>query len=764
MALIEVELLVERFSQFVQFVAATGPIPIGTVSALGPSRLIASFGWNQVTVGPAPPGFVVPSGALTARCDVTLRHVSTAQLDVDPNAAGSTTPATCYIVVTASAFELRVDLVRIEIAGAAPQTFSPGLLVVRRPHPPQLGFLAPVAATLLQRDGIVTLRFATRMGDSLQGTPLNLLPAGSEWAIRLSGEFFVEQLLDALQGALATPPPGATIEEPASASWGQQDGSWAAIGHVGLEKKNACPGLLEDVDISIGVDVVLTPSATVVEPPPPPSSLNLTLRLSSNVSDWDTFRCWLGLGGLGSSILGYIATPIVGPGAGGLGFLVGSISSLIAIAETVRLDAGHEITDTNVANFTPVSSSSTTATYTSTMGLPALVSTAPDGSRNGTIAAATTGPSGMLISGTLVVYQPLHKPTFVPSDTLTGVLQFSFDCGRFTWLREADIVPIEIQDPVEVLGTNIGRALVSVFPSSVVTPPHLWSVASPPPTFTQSVAILGSELVKANDAGRLYLHTSAGLRRYDIAPLADAKAPTQMDTVEAVSRCMRRVKAFTTIEELTWLVDPPPYDYGFPPLRQWLFTFGDLPAGTHLTIHRVRDGIRGDLALHLVADTAGEASFELVTDAAGQLVLEHNRAPSVQGRLLQRWLLPTTVVDVGRAGRGLARSGSTLIVLQRDGLVEYDVSRGTTRRRLGRLRVQRLEAGRLEIVEEIRRHIDGGTIGRAAALLDPARRGHDTSTNAPPFSLTLRDGKVAALFENTLVIGRPWHAPRVVRR
>ena len=84
MALIEVELLVERFSQFVQFVAATGPIPIGTVSALGPSRLIASFGWNQVTVGPAPPGFVVPSGALTARCDVTLRHVSTAQLDPPP--------------------------------------------------------------------------------------------------------------------------------------------------------------------------------------------------------------------------------------------------------------------------------------------------------------------------------------------------------------------------------------------------------------------------------------------------------------------------------------------------------------------------------------------------------------------------------------------------------------------------------------------------------------------------------------------------------
>jgi hypothetical protein len=167
--------------------------------------------------------------------------------------------------------------------------------------------------------------------------------------------------------------------------------------------------------------------------------------------------------------------------------------------------------------------------------------------------------------------------------------------------------------------------------------------------------------------------------------------------------------------------------------------------------------------LRLASDRAGEASFELVTDAAGQLLLEHNDASSAQGRMLQRWLLPTTVVDVGRAGSGLMRSGSTLIVLQPDGLVEYDLSTGRTKQRLGRLRVHRLDGGRLEIVEDIRRHIGGGTIGRAAALPDPVRLGHDTGTNAPPFSLTLRDGKVAALYENKLVIGRPWHAPRVVK-
>ena len=215
----------------------------------------------------------------------------------------------------------------------------------------------------------------------------------------------------------------------------------------GSREEDACPGLLGDVDLSITVDVVLTPSANITPPPPQPPRLNLTLRLSSDVSDWDAFRCWLGSGGLASAILGYIATPIIGPGAGGIGFLAGGIISLVVVAETVRLDAGKEITGTSINNFTLVSSSSTTATYTSQNNLPTLVTTAPNGTSNGQIRAATTGPHGMLISGTVLYLAANHNVTFVPNGgALASALKNSYDCGRGTWLREAEIQGVSIED------------------------------------------------------------------------------------------------------------------------------------------------------------------------------------------------------------------------------------------------------------------------------------------------------------------------------
>jgi hypothetical protein len=150
---------------------------------------------------------------------VTLWHVSTAELDANPNATGTTTAATAWIRISASTTDLRVDLLAIEVAGAPTQWFAPAILVARR-RVPAVGGTNLAAAALILRDDIVTLRFATRATDSLQATPLNMLATvGDEWAIRLSGEFFTEQLLQSLQGALATPPTGTTIEDAPSASY-----------------------------------------------------------------------------------------------------------------------------------------------------------------------------------------------------------------------------------------------------------------------------------------------------------------------------------------------------------------------------------------------------------------------------------------------------------------------------------------------------------------------------------------------------------------
>src|SRR5262249_46253645 len=151
------------------------------------------------------------------------------------------------------------------------------------------------------------LRFATNASDDLYVPTLNMLAsAGDDWSIRLSGDFFADQLVARLQDAVAKLPSGTSLEDAPGASWGEHDGNWAAIGSMGVVKKDACPGIFGDVDVSVTVDVVLTPSANIAAVPP---QLILTLQLESDASDWDSFRCWLGSGGIFSDLLGYVATP-----------------------------------------------------------------------------------------------------------------------------------------------------------------------------------------------------------------------------------------------------------------------------------------------------------------------------------------------------------------------------------------------------------------------------------------------------------------------
>jgi hypothetical protein len=759
MAFIEVEMIEARFNQLVQLLTSAGPIPIGILHGLGPERLIAEFTWNQVSVGLAPPGFNTSFGTLTARCAVTLRHVSTAELDANPNANGTTTEATAWIRISTNTIELRVDLLAIEVPGAPTQWFALPILVARR-RVPAVGGTSLAAAAIILRDDIVTLRFATRATDSLQETPLNMLATiGDEWAIRLSKEFFIEQLLLSLQGALATPPAGTTIEDSPSASWGVKDGNWAAIGKVGLEKEDACPGLLDDADLSIEVDVVLTPSANITPPSPQPPLLNLTLRLSSDVSDWDTFRCWLGGGGLASTILGYLANPIIGPGAGGI---VGIIS-LVVVAETVRLDAGKEITGTSINNFTLVSSSSTTATYTSQNNLPTLVTTAANGASNGQINAATTGPHGMLISGTVLYLPANHNATFVPNGgALASALKNSYDCRRKTWLRKAEIQGVSIEDRANVLGSDLGRVPVTIFNSSTATPPHLWSVDKPKPNEEQLATISESELVKPGDTGRVYLHTSAGIRRFDITPLPALAPPTQEETIEALAQCLKKSKMFTPREKVQWLVDPPPYDFGFRPLRQWLFTFAEVRAGTRIVVHHVLNSVRSDRTMRFVAENTGGVSLELITDAATELVLEHDQEIISDGRVMQRWLIPTAVMDTGESGLSLVRSGPLIAVAQQGGIFMYNLSTGVSRHEVGQLQSAKLASGALEVIEQTRRVLDDRVTDRGVSPPKPKRIVSEEPSAAAPFSLTLPGGKVAALLGSKLVIGIPWQPGRVV--
>ena len=118
-----------------------------------------------------------------------VRHVSTIELDADPNAPGTEVAATAWLIISTSSTELGIDLVRVDVAGGVPQTLSPPVRVARRSVREVSDAGAIIAAAVLERDGVVTLRFATAAADAILATPLNVVTdAGGDWAIRVSGE------------------------------------------------------------------------------------------------------------------------------------------------------------------------------------------------------------------------------------------------------------------------------------------------------------------------------------------------------------------------------------------------------------------------------------------------------------------------------------------------------------------------------------------------------------------------------------------------
>jgi hypothetical protein len=711
MAFIEVELLVSKFNSLVQLLASAGPIPMGVVNGLGPDRLIAAWTWNQALVGINPPGYTPPFGILTARCDVTLRHVSISELDADPNAAGATTPAVAWVNVSASAGSLDVSLLAVEVAGAPTQWITPPVLVGRQPAP-DFDSVKIAATALLLSGEIVTLRYATLATDPIQTAPLNLLyPTSDDWSIRLSGELFSEQILHTLEASFAKLPKDVSVEDPPNASWDSFYDIWAAFGSVGLKKEDACSGLFGNVSISETVNVTLVPTPDQAVNP---TQLIIDLGISSNVSDWDSFRCWAGSFGYAT-----FAVPIIDA--------LGMIISLIAVAETIRLDAGREVAGQDVDGFTPVSIGTTKASYRSKKDIPSLVATTKSGLTNGATRNATTGPFGMLISGSIIFFPADHTVTFSPNGgLLASNYHNSYNCNRMSWARVADVSPILVSDKASTAGMPLGRVPVRIFPSSLVTPPGKWSLQfENPASINQYISVVASPSTGAGDEGRIYLHTSAGIRRFDIEMLLQVADPTPEENIAAITRCMKDSRYFTPQEKMGWLVDPPGYDFGFTPLRQWLFTFAELPAWTRITIHPVLDGVQGEQALVFASENPGEASLELITDAATELLFEHNQDVLPNGRVFQRWLMPTEVIDMSEPAQGLSRSGSLITAVQQNGIFTYDLSTGMNASQESQYQAAKLDT--------------------------------------PPFSLTLPGGRVAALMENKLVIGVPLQTSRAVQ-
>lgn len=661
MGLIEVEITDNNFSALTMLVASAGPIPVPTFGAIGNDRLIADLEWDGVVIGAAPPGFVAPPGTVPASASVKVRHVSVAELRADAGAAGTVTDATVWLLLSLAPGRLVVDAVRID-AGGASQSFGPFLRLGTRPL--ALSGAGAIAGTaLVHADGFVTLRFATAAGDAaaLLAPPANRLAGiGGGWLIRVSGEVLAEQVLARLRDGVDPPPSGTTIEDAPSASWSSVGGGWGVNASVGLVKEDACPGLFGDVDMSVTVNVEASFTPNLSD-----ETLRIQLRISSDASDWDTFRCWAGSAGIGALLLGGITTPIVGVAAG--------IGSLIAVSEIIRGEVGSQVTGTGVGgDLTKVSGDQTSATYEGKTPLPTLPQTVND---------ATVGADGLVVTGSILLAPATHTRTFSPAGgTLGGTWHGRFSCSKNRWMPEYAVEPVLITDEALVIGNHFANVPVTVFPTSIAEPPEHFALDySNAAEINQYVGITALD-VHAGQTGTVIVHTSAGVRRYDIAPVGpEPPAPSDVVIAAYVVNCKHFTEYFGPGVRIKWLVDPPPYELGLPAIRQWLVSFAHVPAGATAALQPMAGDTEVGAPLRAQAANDGALVLEIVTDGATDVRLDFDvPGERPQARLSQRWLLPTQVVDIGAPVADLRRAGATIGALAADRLVTIDLARGET--------------------------------------------------------------------------------------
>lgn len=203
------------------------------------------------------------------------------------------------------------------------------------------------------------------------------------------------------------------------------------------------------------------------------------------------------------------------------------------------------------------------------------------------------------------------------------------------------------------------------------------------------------------------------------------------------------------------MINPPGFDYGYPPLRQWQFTFTELPAGVWLSFLRtMRSGHVAEV-ISVLTGRDGEAAFEFISDADSEMQLRHDHERLERGRVKQRWLLPTRVLTAGRRPTGLIRVGTKLGVVSSEALLTFDLHTGRVERRIGRFDMSKQPEGGI-LVSETKSFALGGSefTHVVPGLQTPSRPGGDRV--AAPFSITLPGNRVAALHDERLVIAVPY--------
>lgn len=775
MALVEVAFKKPQFIQSIELILTSAPIPLPTFAALGPTRLVSELGWDNVALVAGLAGIAPQPGKLLAEASLTIRHVSVDELRLNGGAPGSVIAATAWLILSASPQRVNVDLLAVVFPNRAPDVYPApvpiGSSAFRAIQVPEVQI---AAAALVPGNETVIIRYGTKPEDDLLTVAIDPEMNGGNWRIRVSGEFFAEYVLDGLNKAVAKPPDGTEVEDSPGAAWVNlapelgQDPEWAVLGGFGLKKPNACPGLFGDVDLSVSVTALLR-----VDPNVDDNTLGLNLHISSDASDWDTFRCWAGTGGLVGVALSWIVTPIVGIGV--------AIGSGIAIGEVIRLDVGSQLEGLDVGLLKQVASDDTSVTFAGKLPLPQLPQS---------VATAELGQDGLVVIGTILLGSAKRVPLFDPNGgQLSGKWRGYYSCGDKSWRRDFQIPSILAADSAFFFGTKPIFIPVRIFPTSVVEPNNQWRLdvltTTEPFQYVQMTALAPSE----GNSGRLYLHTTAGIRRFDVPPLpAPPPVPDPLTIALAAFNCRLWPEFITEQVMLQWLIDPPELIRENPelrPIRQWLLSAELLTAGSTIGVRALRGNQLTTAPLSLTAHADGEFAFETLTDSETELELSLDLAEGRTGvRLIQRWLVPTLAFDLGSPAialaqnenavvaltgtklfmvdrlsnqissiasrqRGLVKVGNRLIIWGESGIEELY---GTQLHTLSEAAV----AGVLDCQRSAPRFACGSKVydinGQACGCRNAEMRIRDVT---PPFSISLSKGQVVAAYKNKLVFAIP---------
>jgi len=724
MGLIELEFTTQTFQGVIQLLISAAPLPTPTFAVLGSDRLISKLTWDAVTIAGGPPELAPPAGALLARADVMIGHASIAEFAASPTLQETAATAWLFVGVSASSgspHRLTVDIVRIDVPGR-PTTppLSPPVRLGGLPTALDISLpdgVVAVAQAILAADDVCTVRFATSTEENLFAPPANRVKALEQsWALHVSGQVVAEQLRKQLQEVAKSLPADVQVEQPADAGWVQLlNGQWGAIGGLGLKKVNACDGPLGSPDLSVSVSAVLLLTEDTTNPDPAKqNTLTYSLGIKTDASDWDSFRCWLASG------LGPLALVLVPPWG---------IDSIAAVGIRVTTAEGDALGGISLGgSWKKLAGDDTSASYEMTTPIPKIGPTIGD--------VPPIGPDGVVVAGPLTPFpaDQVVVPAGTDGGALTGAWVGSFSCKKNTWGQTFELPYVVITETAQLGGQLFARMPVTIFATSTALPADQWSVEIVPDTPDQIARVISHATAAAHPTagtasdprvvpvnpspfakptGHAFIHTSAGLKRFDLGPVPSSKAaPDDLQLIPMRVNCRNFGRGFTDPRIVaSWLVDPPYVDYGHDPLRQWQLTISEIPRGESVVVNGYRGGEVTEPLATVVASETAPVAIEVVTDAETELVIDHTLGhASPDARLMQRWLVPTHVVEFAGRATALTAIDGHVDVLAAEHLVTVSTETGD------------------------------------AGAREPA---------APPYSITLPSGKVAAVHGNQLVIGFP---------